>query len=140
MPIPNQPNPTPEVPIQKPEQVPQVNVEQIQSAPEKNPQPISPEKPASETFSDQAAIAVSQTPLPAPASAPNPDPPTPTPNPVSEEEDASDVKDIDKAWVNAAHGIIEKDKDKPYEEEEDSENLQIQYLDKRFGKKVQKDK
>ena len=41
-------------------------------------------------------------------------------------------------YIKAAENVIEKDKDDPYKEEEDHEDVQIQYLKDRFGKDVKK--
>jgi hypothetical protein len=48
----------------------------------------------------------------------------------------------DMSWVDRAEDIIEKDKEKPFQEEEDAEKLQKEYLSKRFdlGVDVEEDK
>lgn len=50
------------------------------------------------------------------------------------ESDEVSVKDL--SWVQKAEDVIEKDKDKPYQEEEDAEKLRQEYLDKRFNFEV----
>ena len=57
---------------------------------------------------------------------------------ILDETNAEDVDIIEKPWVKKAEEIIKKDKDKPYFEEEDHEDLQIDYLKKRFGKEIRK--
>lgn len=47
---------------------------------------------------------------------------------------------IDKQFEKAGKEVIDKYKDKPYEEEEEHENLQIRYLWTRFKKKLKKSK
>lgn len=52
---------------------------------------------------------------------------------------SADDKDIiEKEWVGKAKDVISNDKGKPYKEEEDHEDLQIDYLKKRFGKDIKK--
>lgn len=107
-----------------------------ENAPETAPAPKAPEKPAGETFQDQMSTPVpvqTQTNAPSVPQSPTDD----TQAPVK--DDASEVSENDKTWVNAVETTIENDKDKPYEEEEDSEKLQINYLNKRFGKKINKE-
>lgn len=125
---------------------------QSEQAPEAAPAPVSPEKPASteiksggsaaETFSDQPSAAPAQ-PVQTPQDQPEPSasaqPVPPSNLPVSEDQEAEDVSELDKSWVQAVEKTIEKDKDKPYEEEEDSEQLQTKYLKKRFGKDIPKE-
>jgi len=41
-------------------------------------------------------------------------------------------------YIKAAESIIEKDKNDPYKEEEDHEDVQIKYLHDRFGKDIKK--
>ena len=59
---------------------------------------------------------------------------------VPDETDAEDVDIIEKPWVEKAEEIIIKNREKPYEEEEEQEDLQIDYLKKRFGKEIRKSK
>lgn len=41
-------------------------------------------------------------------------------------------------YIKAAENVIEKDKNDPYQEEEDHEDVQVQYLKDRFGKNIKK--
>ncbi len=50
--------------------------------------------------------------------------------------ETDDIPDKDKAWVDRIEDIIEKDKDKPYQEEIDAEKLHQEYLKKRFNLEV----
>lgn len=121
--------------------VPETKIDQIpEKKPESVPVPLTPEKPVSEKFTDQTT----QAPVsPAPITPPVLDEPvktTPAQVPVSEDDEAAaGVSEMDKAWVQAVDSVVENDKDKPYEEEEDSEKLQIDYLAKRFSKKIDKE-
>lgn len=56
-----------------------------------------------------------------------------------QESEGKDDDFLEKPWVKKAEEIIEKDKDEPFLEETDHENLEIDYLQKRFGKEVKKD-
>lgn len=49
---------------------------------------------------------------------------------------ADDVDVIEKEWVDKAKKIIELTADDPYTQENEIEKLQIDYLYKRFGKKI----
>ena len=51
---------------------------------------------------------------------------------------AEDVDVIEKEWVDKAESIIEATKNDPFEEEEQVETLQLDYLDKRYNHKVDK--
>lgn len=53
---------------------------------------------------------------------------------------AGDKDVIESEWVNRAEKIIKEDKNNPYKEEEDAEDLQIEYLEKRFKKQIPKSK
>ena len=53
---------------------------------------------------------------------------------VADEDNVIETKDL--PWVKKAEKIIDRDKDKPYQEEEDSERLQQEYLAKNYGVKV----
>lgn len=110
--------------------------------PETAPEPVSKEKPASETFSDQQTVAPGQ---PAQAPQAQPEPPQ-NQSPLSlkpidaDKEVEKTIEPTDKAWVLAVDNVIEKDESKPFEEEEDSEDLQIKYLKKKYGKDLKKSK
>ncbi len=41
-------------------------------------------------------------------------------------------------YIKAAENVIAKDKNDPYQEEEDHEDVQVQYLKDRFGKDIKK--
>ena len=41
-------------------------------------------------------------------------------------------------YIKAAENVMQKDRDDPYQEEEDHEDVQIQYLHDRFGKDMKK--
>jgi hypothetical protein len=49
---------------------------------------------------------------------------------------ASDDDLIEKEWVDKAKKIISETKNNPYQQEEDVSKLQIDYLKKRYGKKI----
>jgi len=49
-----------------------------------------------------------------------------------------DVDHIENQWVQAAEEIIKRTSDTPYAEEEAIEDLQIDYLKKRYGKVIDK--
>lgn len=49
---------------------------------------------------------------------------------------ADDVDVIEKEWVDKAQEVIEHTKDDPYQEEEQIEDLQADYLKKRYGKDI----
>lgn len=51
---------------------------------------------------------------------------------------AQDNDTIEPGWVKKVEEVIEKDKNLPFQEEEDFEDLQIEYLKKRFGKDINK--
>jgi hypothetical protein len=51
---------------------------------------------------------------------------------------ADDVDVIEKEWVDAAQQIVEATAADPYQEEEAVENLQVDYLKKRYGKDIKK--
>lgn len=52
---------------------------------------------------------------------------------------ADDVDVIEKEWVDHATKIIEATNQDPYVEEEAIEDLQVDYMKKRYGKDVKKD-
>lgn len=51
---------------------------------------------------------------------------------------ADDVDVIEMEWVNKAKQVIKAHKDDPHAQEEAVEQLQIDYLKKRYGKEIQK--
>lgn len=135
-PIQNQPIKSPELnPIEdqkqtSPEVIPVQTKEQV---PEK---PVSKEAPKTETFSDAQTKAPAQKKA-QPAGGKQSG--ISLPDGLEEKEAEEKLSKIDSQWVAAVDTVIEKDKEKPYEEEEDSEKLQIDYLFKRFGKRVAKE-
>ena len=57
---------------------------------------------------------------------------------ASDDKKEKDMEKLDKRWVDAVGNVIDEFEDKPFEEEEKSEDVQIKYLDKRFGRKLEK--
>ncbi|HVE80827.1 MAG TPA: hypothetical protein VNA68_01670 [Candidatus Dormibacteraeota bacterium] len=51
---------------------------------------------------------------------------------------AEDVDVIEKEWVDQANKVVEQTKNDPYLEEEAIEELQVDYLKKRYGHEVKK--
>jgi hypothetical protein len=51
---------------------------------------------------------------------------------------AGDVDVIEREWVDKANDIIKQTKDDPHKQEEAVENLQVDYLKKRYGHEVKK--
>lgn len=49
---------------------------------------------------------------------------------------ADDVDVIEKEWVDQAEEVIQATKDDPYKEEEAVEDMQIDYMKKRYGKEI----
>lgn len=109
-----------------------------ETTPEVAPMPASPEKPSAETFADQAPAVVlvtPQTPVDPPVQAVAADPT----EPVVEVDDTNPTENLDKKWVDAVETVIQKNEELPYEEEEAAEKLNIDYLWKRFKRKIGKD-
>lgn len=122
--------------------------------PSNQPQPL-PEKAPESSLETPALPQVDHAPA-APASAPAPAqpvaqvsvvPPSGTPTPVvpatapsttGTPTTADDVDVIEKEWVDAAQAVVEKNVDDPHAEEEGFENLQVDYLKKRYGKDIKK--
>ena len=75
---------------------------------------------------DVQAVQQAAQPLPATAA--------PAGNPVI----ADDVDVIEKEWVDKAEEVIEKTAGNPHAEEEAVEDLQIDYMKKRFNKDIKK--
>ncbi|MBW3538072.1 hypothetical protein KY386_01100 [Candidatus Parcubacteria bacterium] len=108
--------------------------------PEAAPQPAAGAEAAPQPA--QAASGAPAAPLPqvwptAPAAVPPPTPAVPTP-PAAGPAIADDVDVIEKEWVEAAESIVKNTAGDPYLEEEAVENLQIDYLKKRYGKEIKK--
>ena len=77
------------------------------------------------------------TPPPAPVAA-DPTQATPAVPAVSTPAIANDQDKIEKEWVEAAEQVIKETAGDPHLEEEAVENLQVDYLKKRYGKEVKK--
>src|SRR5690606_12050692 len=72
----------------------------------------------------------------------------PTPIPVTDDNDqsaavgddmplvAADEDVIEKEWVDKAKQILSQTKDDPYRREEEISRLQMEYLQKRYGKEI----
>jgi hypothetical protein len=137
MPPQTTPNITPENPAlsQNPSEV----VAPVPEAqPEVAPQPVSPEAPTAEVFTDQAQTQTPPTPAPAVPAVPVVE--TPEEVVIEEQKEVEKPGEINDAWVHAAEAVIEKDKNKPYEEEEDAEKLNVDYQQKAFGKAIKEAK
>jgi hypothetical protein len=106
--------------------------EEVVKAVEKEPKPIMSEEASKETFSDNATQVQPQTQKK----------PTQPQDPQTQikDDDTKESKKIDKTFVKAVDEAIDKYEDKPYEEEEVSEDLETKYLNQRFGKKIEKSK
>ncbi len=87
-------------------------------------------QPASHLTRDDVAAAIAAMPGPSGPGAPA----TPVPVPAT----ANDQDVVEAEWVDAAEKVIAQTQDKPYEEEEAFEGLQIDYLKKRYGHEVKK--
>jgi hypothetical protein len=82
-----------------------------------------------------AAQAAPVAPVPA---MPPPPAPAATVTPTDTPAIADDVDVIEKEWIDKAQDIISKTKTDPYQEEEQIEGLQVDYLKKRYGKDINK--
>lgn len=121
---PIQPNPTPEAPVNPSEAV---------------PQPLPPEVQPAGLASPAVAPAMPPVATPAPVALPvAPATPAPVAPVASGPQAAEDVDVIEKEWVDAAEQIVKKTAGDPHAEEEAIEDLQIDYLKKRYGKDVKK--
>lgn len=115
-----------------------------QPTPEQAPQPATPEvpqpQPAAATPPPQAQPAAPKTDLSSlqPAA---PSQPAQAPTPTEKGPDiADDVDVIEKEWVEKAEEVVKKTAGDPHAEEEAVEDLQIDYLKKRYGIDVNKSK
>ncbi|HSX14346.1 MAG TPA: hypothetical protein VLE72_00330 [Candidatus Saccharimonadales bacterium] len=120
---PSNPNQTP-----NPEQGPPAPAPEQVSAPG-NAQPVVSTPAGSPVVSPPPTAPVPQSPAP-----PTPQPKTTTPTPAT----AEDVDVIEKEWVDAAQAVVEKNAQDPHAEEEGFEDLQVDYLKKRYGKDIKK--
>ena len=87
-----------------------------------------PTQAAPQLTASDVAAAIAQMPSPAPAA----------PTTASTPSTAADQDVIEPEWVNQAEATIIRTAGDPHAEEEAVEELQIDYLDKRYGHKVQK--
>jgi hypothetical protein len=116
------------------------------ASPENQPQPPSGElqpalseidSPPVATPATPPATVTPATPLPAePPSSPTAQPGVPAA--ANGPQVADDVDVIEKEWVDKAEAIVEQTKQDPHAEEEAVEDLQIDYLKKRYGKDIKK--
>lgn len=116
-------NPTPEqqpgVPMAE---IPQVPENVVQAAPTADIAAITPAQAADAVAAATAANVLSGVPI------------MPSANPLI----AADIDVIEKEWVDKTEAIIAKTAGDPHAEEEAVEDLQIDYMKKRYGKDVQK--
>lgn len=112
-----------------PEQLPvQPEVgEQVQPAPQAPPPPPTP-----------APAQPPETPVIPPNAEPTPDPASQTQSAEQGPMIADDVDVIEKEWVDKAQEVVQKTEGDPHAEEEAVEDLQIDYLKKRYGLDVKK--
>lgn len=113
---------------------------QPEAAPEiGNEQPVAPELPAQPAGAPQPAPVVTPAPMPDLSQVDVPAQPSPVGEVVpSAPQVADDVDVIEKEWVDKAEQIVSQTKGDPYQEEELVEDLQIDYLKKRYGKDIKK--
>ena len=112
-----------------PEQLPANQVPEVPAAP-------MPEAPASGSFSASPVAPLPVTPTDPPSVAP----PAAAPAPIQGATPtvAEDVDVIEKAWVDQADAEVKRTEGDPHAEEEAIEDLQVDYLDKRYDHKVNK--
>lgn len=98
--------------------------------------PATPVAPASSPNDVVQVAAVGPTPTPVslPAATVQDAPQTTAPTPAV----ADDADVIEKEWVDAAEAMEKKTTGDPHAEEEGFENLQVDYIHKRFGKDIKK--
>lgn len=115
------------------------------NTPEQVPQPVTPE--VSQPTPPASVPAQEPTESPQPAAPPEPAANAPAPAPAapatpaeSGPQIADDVDVIEKEWVDKAQDVVKKTAGDPHAEEEAVEDLQIDYLKKRFGLDVKKSK
>jgi hypothetical protein len=106
----------------------------VGSTPEAAPTPVA-EMAASTAAAPSMPIpaVIPQNPVPAPVVTT-----TPAAQPISGPLIADDVDVIEKEWVEKAEQIVQTYSADPYAEEEAVEDLQIDYLKKRYGKVITK--
>lgn len=119
-------------------ETPQINPESVDV-----PDQLQPSKEQLRPGSDTNSQIPAQ-PLPVdaggtPVATPDPQTPnTPALQPDSNPAIADDVDVIEKEWVDKAKEVIREHQDDPWTEEEAVEDLQIDYLKKRYGKDLDK--
>ena len=139
----NQSNPNNSLPEQQPiaplEQLPSLGL------PEQTPQPVVPEYTppvASELPSASTVQNAGQPPVPqltaADVAAAIAAAPMPTAPVIPVPQVALDQDSIEPEWIDAVDKTIEQTAGNPYAEEEAVENLQIDYMKKRYGKDIKK--
>jgi len=120
--------------------------------PTNQPQPLPEKAPESSLETpvvsqvDRAPVAPPSTPAVAqpvaqvsvvpPLGTPTPVAPTPVPTATGTPATADDVDVIEKEWVDAAQAVVAKNAEDPHAEEEGFEDLQVDYLKKRYGKDI----
>lgn len=132
----------------EPNQNPNINQRPQSSA--ENPAGLE-EKVVAPGSPEVAATAPSNSPTSAPQQAPVPSQPpvapvvaspaatsTPASQPLAAPPIAEDVDVIEKEWVDQAEKIVGQTKEDPYAQEEAVEDLQVDYLKKRYGHTVKK--
>lgn len=108
--------------------------------------PTTPERSASERGgAEQAPVESSlEKSAPAPVAPPTASPPAPVvaPSvaPTQQQPDEAKEENIDESvWVKKTEDVLKRDANNPYKEEEDIEDLQIEYMKSRFGRDIKKD-
>ncbi len=116
----NQPQPLPEKAPETSQEAPAPQLDQAPAAPAATPPPSQPvATPPPQPVAQSPAVA----PVPAPSNTP---------------ATADDVDVIEKEWVDAAQEVVKGNAEDPHGEEEGFENLQVDYLKKRYGKDIKK--
>jgi hypothetical protein len=91
------------------------------------PQNAGQPAPIQQLTADEVAAAIAATSTPGEV-------PTSVPTPAT----AADQDLIEPEWVNKAEQVVKETEGNPYAEEEGVENLQVDYLKKRYGHEVKK--
>jgi len=87
---------------------------------------------------EQGPSSIPVTPIIEPQNDQNQTIPAQTNEPLIIEDEIAGGGSLEKPWIEKAERIIEDNEDDPYKEEEEHEDLQIDYLEKRFGKKLKR--
>lgn len=118
----------------QPEQAPKSNPEVAKPAVDAgSAAPAAPTPAASSQSDSTPKLTIPEPPKSAPTPAANA-PKSATATPAG----ADDVDVIEKEWVDAAEAVIDKTAGDPHAEEEGFEDLQVDYLKKRYGKDIKK--